>query len=256
MEESKRYRLIGGDGRPYLSSQKGTLGGHRRSKVYGRMDCPRALAAIARGGYVQNRVFFADEETALAAGYRPCGTCMRDRYLQWQRGDLEEASYDAAASTGAAEEYLSDDRPDETDVPIESVTAMHKLRWPDLAVTDRSEQRIEVLAYFERSGQHTKLGRHYKNLSTALLGCDGPARLFQARGSSKDFCERHGPCYFFAAAAVDGEEVIATTDGLTFCLLSRRQLPKGSLLAEDLKLAELQALCHHPETPKRPISGF
>jgi methylphosphotriester-DNA--protein-cysteine methyltransferase len=34
-------------------------------------------------------VFFADEETAIAAGYRPCGTCCEDRYREWkaaQRG--------------------------------------------------------------------------------------------------------------------------------------------------------------------------
>jgi hypothetical protein len=27
---------------------------------------------IARGGYVKSRVLFADEQTAIAAGYRPC----------------------------------------------------------------------------------------------------------------------------------------------------------------------------------------
>ena len=30
--------------------------------------------------YVKNRVFFADEETAIAAGYRPCGICMKEEY--------------------------------------------------------------------------------------------------------------------------------------------------------------------------------
>jgi methylphosphotriester-DNA--protein-cysteine methyltransferase len=34
-----------------------------------------ALRAIANGGYVSHRVFFADEPTAIAAGYRPCGVC-------------------------------------------------------------------------------------------------------------------------------------------------------------------------------------
>jgi methylphosphotriester-DNA--protein-cysteine methyltransferase len=30
-------------------------------------------------------VFFADEETAIAAGFRPCGACLRDRYREWKQ---------------------------------------------------------------------------------------------------------------------------------------------------------------------------
>jgi hypothetical protein len=56
------------------------MGGHRRTKIYGRLDCPAALRAIARGGYVKHRVFFPDEATAVAAGFRPCRTCLKDRY--------------------------------------------------------------------------------------------------------------------------------------------------------------------------------
>jgi methylphosphotriester-DNA--protein-cysteine methyltransferase len=29
-------------------------------------------------------VFFADEATAVAAGYRPCAVCMRERYDAWK----------------------------------------------------------------------------------------------------------------------------------------------------------------------------
>jgi methylphosphotriester-DNA--protein-cysteine methyltransferase len=85
----KTYRLLGADGKPYQSASKGQWGGHRRTKIYGRLDCPSAQRAIARGGYARHRVFFADEETAIAAGYRPCATCCRDRYREWkaaQRG--------------------------------------------------------------------------------------------------------------------------------------------------------------------------
>lgn len=79
------YTLIGADGRPYESSIPGTLGGHRRTKVYGRLDCPGALSLIRRGmNVVEHRVFFADEETAIAAGYRPCGHCMRAAYRAWK----------------------------------------------------------------------------------------------------------------------------------------------------------------------------
>ena len=80
----KQYTLIGRDGLPYKSDTPGLLGGHRKLKIYGRLDCPSALRYIAKGQYVQNRVFFADEETARAAGYRPCGVCMKAEYNAWK----------------------------------------------------------------------------------------------------------------------------------------------------------------------------
>jgi methylphosphotriester-DNA--protein-cysteine methyltransferase len=78
------YILLGADGRPQQSDVKGQWGGHRGTKIYSRLDCPSALRAIVRGGYVRQRVFFADEATAVAAGYRPCATCCRDRYDAWK----------------------------------------------------------------------------------------------------------------------------------------------------------------------------
>lgn len=78
------FTLIGADGGPYASAVPGTLGGNRRGKLYGRLDCPSALRAIRQGGYVRHRVFFADEATAVAAGYRPCGTCLRAEYAAWK----------------------------------------------------------------------------------------------------------------------------------------------------------------------------
>ena len=78
------YLLVGRDGKPQESPVPGAWGGHRRTKIYGRLDCPAALRAIARGGYARHRVFFADEETAVAAGYRPCAICCEDRYLAWK----------------------------------------------------------------------------------------------------------------------------------------------------------------------------
>lgn len=78
------YTLLGADGRAYRSPVKGEWGGHRDAKIYGRLDCPAARCAIARGGYVRHRVFFADEATAVAAGFRPCGACCNDRYQRWK----------------------------------------------------------------------------------------------------------------------------------------------------------------------------
>lgn len=71
--------------------KRGTLGGHRRTRIYGRLDCPSAQRAIERGGYVNHRVFFADEATAVAAGYRPCARCLPDRYREWKSAELSAA---------------------------------------------------------------------------------------------------------------------------------------------------------------------
>lgn len=69
----------------YDSHSKGTLGGNSRARIYGRLDCSSALRAIAKcGPNASFRVFFADEATAIAAGYRPCGNCLRDAYVKWK----------------------------------------------------------------------------------------------------------------------------------------------------------------------------
>nr|WP_276309211.1 Ada metal-binding domain-containing protein [Nakamurella deserti] len=68
----------------YRSEAPGTLGGHRRGRRYGRLDCPAALRALRGGGYAADRVFFADEATAVAAGYRPCAACLPERYRSWR----------------------------------------------------------------------------------------------------------------------------------------------------------------------------
>lgn len=78
------YLLLGPDGRPFCSPVPGTLGGHRRTRVYGRLDCRSAARALAAGGYVRSRVFFADEGTARAAGYRPCAVCLPEAYRTWR----------------------------------------------------------------------------------------------------------------------------------------------------------------------------
>lgn len=65
----KKYKLLGADGKEYLSDTPGIYGGNGKGKVYGRLDCPYALSSIRRfpGVYEKCRVFFADERTALAA---------------------------------------------------------------------------------------------------------------------------------------------------------------------------------------------
>jgi methylated-DNA-[protein]-cysteine S-methyltransferase len=79
------YTLINSWGETYESVRPGTLGGHRGNRVYGRLDCEGARRWIERGHYVRQRVFFADEATAIAAGYRPCASCMPGEHADWKR---------------------------------------------------------------------------------------------------------------------------------------------------------------------------
>ena len=82
----RTYRLIGPDGLEYLSETPGALGGNKsnRPPLYGRLDCSSALRAVAKGTYQRSRVFFASEADAIAAGYRPCGNCLRAEYAAWK----------------------------------------------------------------------------------------------------------------------------------------------------------------------------
>ncbi|HWI37847.1 MAG TPA: Ada metal-binding domain-containing protein [Burkholderiales bacterium] len=70
--------------KPLSKGRRGTLGGHRGTRIFGRLDCPSALRAIARGGYVRYRVFFLDRAHARAAGYRPCAVCLPAEYKAWK----------------------------------------------------------------------------------------------------------------------------------------------------------------------------
>ena len=62
-----------------------TLGGHKKSKIYGTLDCPGAKRWIARGHYIENRVFFSSEQEAIEKGFRPCYNCMPEKYKDWKK---------------------------------------------------------------------------------------------------------------------------------------------------------------------------
>lgn len=81
---SKEYILVDEQNKKYKSKIPGIFGGYRKLKIYGKMDCPSALKWIEKGHYVKERVFFLDEETAIKAGYRPCGVCMKREYQKWK----------------------------------------------------------------------------------------------------------------------------------------------------------------------------
>jgi methylphosphotriester-DNA--protein-cysteine methyltransferase len=84
MSATQTWRLLDSNGKSFQSDVPGTIGGHRRSKIYGHLTCRSALSAIARGGYIKHRVFFLDEATAMSAGYRPCAVCMPLKYAAWK----------------------------------------------------------------------------------------------------------------------------------------------------------------------------
>ncbi len=82
--EEKLYKLINEYGEEYISNIPGTLGGNKRLKIYGKLNCSSANKWIEKGYYIKDRVFFADEETAIKAGYRPCGVCMKEKYKEYK----------------------------------------------------------------------------------------------------------------------------------------------------------------------------
>ena len=102
MAPRDRSLLVGADGATYRSATPGALGGHRRSRIYGRLDCPSAQRAIAGGGYVAHRVFFLDAATAVAAGYRPCAVCLPADYRAWKSDPRALGGHHGSASGRSA----------------------------------------------------------------------------------------------------------------------------------------------------------
>jgi methylphosphotriester-DNA--protein-cysteine methyltransferase len=54
---------------------------------------------IAQGKYVKHRVFFADEATAISAGFRPCRRCLPKRHSLWKD---DQAAWRETASAARA----------------------------------------------------------------------------------------------------------------------------------------------------------
>lgn len=92
IDKNIQFKLIDKNGKEYMSNMPGTLGGNKKLKIYGKLDCYSALNFIKKGYYVDKRVFFKDEETAISAGYRPCAKCMRKEYQLYKEkiGKKEE----------------------------------------------------------------------------------------------------------------------------------------------------------------------
>ena len=84
MYGKKSYSLTNENNEQYESKIPGTIGGNSKLKIYGKLDCSSAISWIKKGYYVDYRVFFDSEETAIKAGYRPCGKCMKIKYKEWK----------------------------------------------------------------------------------------------------------------------------------------------------------------------------
>jgi hypothetical protein len=59
-----------------------TLGGNQNLKIYGTLHCKSGKHMNAT-----NRVFFTDEQEAISNGYRPCGNCLKQKYIHWKNGE-------------------------------------------------------------------------------------------------------------------------------------------------------------------------
>ncbi|MGZ3751805.1 MAG: Ada metal-binding domain-containing protein [Mucilaginibacter sp.] len=55
------------------------LAGNRKLKIFGTINC-----FSGKRMKTANRVFFGSADEAQRMGYRPCGHCMREAYLQWK----------------------------------------------------------------------------------------------------------------------------------------------------------------------------
>ena len=61
-----------------IKNGKIVLGGNKRLKIYGTLSCNSGKRMKK-----ENRVFFSSEKEAINEGYRPCGHCMKTKYLKW-----------------------------------------------------------------------------------------------------------------------------------------------------------------------------
>ena len=80
---NKEYSLLTENG-VITSKIPGTIGGNKKLKIYGKLDCYNALNWINKGYYVDNRVFFENIEIAEQLGYRPCAKCLKKEYIKWK----------------------------------------------------------------------------------------------------------------------------------------------------------------------------
>lgn len=68
-QKTKLYKLLK-KGKRVVSLIPGTYAGNTTHQIFGRLDCKSGMRM-----HKESRVFFANWEDAIAAGYRPCEKC-------------------------------------------------------------------------------------------------------------------------------------------------------------------------------------
>lgn len=58
-----------------------TMAGNRKLKIYGTLKC-----SSGKRMKKENRLFFANANEAIQAGFRPCGHCLKGEYQRWKVG--------------------------------------------------------------------------------------------------------------------------------------------------------------------------
>lgn len=79
----------------------GSFGGHKKSRIYARLDCRSAASWLERGKYVSNRFLFLEEPTPQQAGFRPWSVCLPERYDAW-KARLESQHTELLGAAGLA----------------------------------------------------------------------------------------------------------------------------------------------------------
>lgn len=65
-----------------INKKEVTLAGNNKLKIYGLLSCNQGKRMK-----MENRVFFKSVEEAEVNNFRPCGNCMKKRYLLWKTGE-------------------------------------------------------------------------------------------------------------------------------------------------------------------------
>ena len=75
-------KLIATEVRALIRTRVIALGGNKKLKIYGRLQCASGKRMLK-----ENRVFFSNVHEAKHFGYRPCGHCMKQEYKIWKENN-------------------------------------------------------------------------------------------------------------------------------------------------------------------------
>ncbi len=90
------YKILE-NGQTILSDIPGKYAGHKRYKIFGRLDCKSGRIMTK-----ENRVFFHTLEDAILHGYRPCRNCkpIDEEDFQRIKGDVPYKTLDEFYQSG------------------------------------------------------------------------------------------------------------------------------------------------------------